>query len=115
MKRRSLIIAATVAPVALVAPTLANTSRLRAVYHRWLAAKGAYAALPADCTPEAEALAFREIETLEQQAADFMPRCLEDMAFKIIFADDNGNMSVNPHQKALVSGAYAIAGIKHPP
>lgn len=50
---------------------------------------------------------------LEEQAALFEPVTLEDMAFKIIFAEDNSDMDMNIEQ-ALVAMSYRMAGIEPP-
>lgn len=84
---------------------------LRAIYHDWQNAKSAYNALPDDCDDETDATAFSRITAMAQIAAQAEPQTVEDLAFKIIFADDNGDMSMNIDQKALAVSAYALAGI----
>lgn len=89
-------------------------SPLRAVYHDWQRAKEAYQALPEDCSDEADEAAFQVLIGFEDLAARFEPHTLEDMAFKVIIADDHGDMQGNVHQVALVKMAYRIAGIAAP-
>ena len=56
---------------------------------------------------------FDEMLRLEEQAALFEPVTLEDMAFKIIFAEDNSDMDMNIEQ-ALVAMSYRMVGIEPP-
>lgn len=92
----------------------AAASPLRAMYHEWRQALEAYQALPEDCSDDDEAAAFRLLAGFEEAAASFEPQTLEDMAFKIIIADDHGDMQGNVHQVALVRMAYRIAGVAAP-
>lgn len=85
-----------------------DESPLRAMYRRWQEVKAAHRAT--DDEDEEDRL-FDEMLRLEEQAALFEPVTLEDMAFKIIFADDNGDMTMNIHQPALVVMSYRIVGI----
>jgi hypothetical protein len=50
---------------------------------------------------------------LKAEAAIFeaAPASIEDMAIKIIVADDNGDMSMSLTMRALVREAYRIAGV----
>ncbi|PZQ49788.1 MAG: hypothetical protein DI556_09975 [Rhodovulum sulfidophilum] len=85
-----------------------DVSPLRALYHRWQEAKRVYnEATREDFSSEQEAL-----YTLEEQAAAYIPRTIEDYAFKIIIADDDGDMDMNVHQVALVKQAYELVGIE---
>ena len=86
-----------------------NESPLRAMYRRWQEVKAGHRATDDEDT---EDRLFDEMLALEQRAADFKPVTLEDMAFKIIFADDNGDMTMNIHQPALVAMSYRIVRIE---
>lgn len=88
-------------------------SPLRELFHRWQTQVAKFLNLPGDCDEAVSAAIFKEIQLLQKQAADFEPRTMEDLTFKIIFADDNGDMDRNTHQEALAARAYAMAGI-HP-
>lgn len=116
--RRKLLLAA---PAAIVAPAAAlaaaRPSPLRAMYHEWQAAKN-------ECNAECESMeaneanwtaAFERMTAIEYEAAAFVPQTMEDFAFKVIFADDDGDMSVNIQQPRLAQTAYEIAGIKPGP
>ena len=92
--------------------TVTSQSPLRELYFRWQEVKDEFVALPDDCDEEAEEPIFSEMLRLEQQAADFEPRTMEDLIFKIIFASDDGEMDVSIYQQALVAQAYALAGIE---
>ncbi|KFI27757.1 hypothetical protein CN97_00110 [Haematobacter massiliensis] len=89
--------------------TQPDESPLRAMYRRWQEVKAGHRAT--DDEDEEDRL-FDEMLDLEQRAADFEPQTMEDMAFKIVFADDNGDMDMNIHQTALVARAYRIVGIE---
>lgn len=89
----------------------AEASPLRELYHQWQGAKEAFANLPDDTPEEVDEIFFQEIDRLEQEAERFEPVTIEDLAFKIIFADDNGDMTCNVHAEALASKAYAMVGI----
>lgn len=113
LNRRSVLSKLPLAGAALAFPmTPDNESPLRALYVRWQAAKDEFAALPPDCGRETEGRIFNDLCRFEQQAADFDPQTMEDLIFKIIFADDNGDMNMNIHQSALVARAYAMAGLE---
>ncbi|MFV0303061.1 MAG: twin-arginine translocation signal domain-containing protein [Paracoccus sp. (in: a-proteobacteria)] len=100
MNRRDLLKAVPAAGVAAAIPSLGLAdaeSPLRVLYRQWQAAKNE---LNADCPDRGEAredMLRRQLRDAEQQAADFAPRTMEDLAFKIIFADDNGDMDRTPH------------------
>lgn len=111
MDRRSLLRVIPVAGVALTIPSVED-SPLRALYRQWQGTKDEYNALPEDRDSATEGRIFDEMLRLEQEAADFEPQTVEDLIFKIIFADDNGDMDSTDHQKALVARAYAMAGIE---
>lgn len=109
--RRKVILAA---PAAIVAPAAAlaaaRPSPLRAMYHEWQAAKNE---CNATCEDEADwTAAFERMTAIEYEADAFVPQTMEDFAFKVIFADDDGDMSANIHQPRLVQAAYEIAGVK---
>lgn len=87
-------------------------SSLRALYHDWRAAKDAFCALPPDTDDEAKDAACGRLIAIEEIAAQLAPQTLEDMAFKIIFADDDGDLGMNACQIALAAHAYAIAGVE---
>lgn len=97
---------------ALTAPADTPVSPLRALYDQWQGIKDAYSALPSDCDEETDDRLFMRMREMEQQAADFEPQTMEDLIFKIIFADDNGDMDMNIHQEALAARAYAMAEIE---
>lgn len=90
---------------------ITGKSPLRALYYRWQAVKAEHRALMDEDGSEAEQAVFNEMLRLEQEAADFDPLTMEDLAFKIIFADDDGDMDGSPHQGALAAQAYAMVGI----
>lgn len=92
-----------------VAQAQTDESPLRAMYRRWQEVKAGHRAT--DNEDEEDRL-FDEMLRLEEEAAMFEPVTLEDMAFKIIFADDNGDMTMNIHQPALVAMSYRIVGIE---
>lgn len=81
------------------------------MYNEWQAAKVAYNTSSFDEEDPREVAMFEHLISFEQRAADFVPETLEDMIFKIIFADDNGDMRTNTHQKSLVLEAYRLAGL----
>lgn len=112
--RRNLLLAA---PAAMVAPAAAlaaaRPSPLRAMYHDWQSAKSE---CNAECEDEADwTAALERMTAIEHEAGAFVPQTMEDLAFKVIFADDDGDMSVNIHQPRLAQTAYEIAGIKPGP
>ena len=41
----------------------------------------------------------------------YSPRTVEDLAFQVIFADDDGDGDMNPCQAVLGKRAYEIVGI----
>ena len=92
----------------------AKSSPLRELFHQWQEAKDTYSDLPDEASKELHENIFQEIVRLEQAAEDFEPATIEDLAFKIIFADDNGDMTCNIHAEALASKAYAMVGILQP-
>lgn len=104
---RRMLIAAGAAAAA--APVSAAESPLRALYHRWQAVKNEYNAFSGH--EDEDKHVFEEMLRIEQEAADFEPTTVEDLHFKIIFADDNGDMNVNTHQSALVERAYRAVGL----
>lgn len=77
------------------------------MYRRWQEVKAGHRAT--DDEGEEDKL-FDEMLDLELRVADFEQQTMEDMAFKIIFADDNGDMNI--HQTALVAMSYRIVGIE---
>lgn len=90
-------------------PTIHETpSPLRQLYFQWQEAKAASTA--ADDLEDGHSLIAAIID-VEQKAADFTPHTPEDWAFKIIFADDNGDMDMNIHQVALTARAYEFCRI----
>lgn len=90
-----------------------NESPLRALYHQWQRVKDACSTLAPDLGEGVKEVLFAQVYAIEQQAADFEPQTMQDFAFKIIFADDNGAMAMSDHQQALVARAYAIVGLEH--
>ncbi|AMN54607.1 hypothetical protein ACP90_21880 [Labrenzia sp. CP4] len=92
-------------------PNSAGQSQLRELFHRWRTQEEKLRNLHDDCDDAVRETISEEIELLQQQAADFEPCTMEDLTFKIIFADDNGDMDRNTHQEALATRAYAMAGI----
>ena len=83
-------------------------SPMRALYSEWRRAKDAYNEVPDD--DDSDRLYERVIE-VERRAVDFAPHTAEDWAFKIIFADDEGDMETNWTQPPLVKMAYDTVGI----
>lgn len=116
--RRAVLAAA---PTAMVAPAaalaVALPSPLRAMYHEWQAAKDEYNVECESMEPKEAnlAAAFERMTAMEYEADAFVPQTMEDFAFKVIFADDDGDMSMNIHQPRLVQTAYEIAGVKPGP
>lgn len=53
-----------------------------------------------------------QVYAIEQQAADYEVQTMLDLAYKIIFADDDGAMGASVHQQALVARAYAMVGLE---
>lgn len=115
MNRRDVLAAL---PAAALQPIVGNASSctvrpspLRALYAEWQEVKRKYdhELFEFDC-PVARALLDHMI-ACEQAAADFKPVTLEDFAFKVIFADDDGDLRNTVHQSGLVLEAYRIAGI----
>lgn len=90
-----------------------NESPLRALYHQWQRVKDACSTLAPDAGERAKEALFAQVYAIEQQSADFEPQTMQDLAFKIIFADDNGAMAMSDHQQALVARAYAMVGLEH--
>lgn len=84
---------------------------LRAIHAEWRAAKDAYNALPDDCDAATDAAAFRRITAASDSAMQWKPLSVQDMALKIIIADDGGDMKANVDQEALAETAYELAGI----
>lgn len=96
----------------LVTPVTASAeSPLRSLYHQWQAAKQAFNTSGLDQKDPQESKLFNAILDCEDEAAALTPQSIEDYAFKIIFADDDGDMSMNVAQRALVAQAYALVGI----
>lgn len=88
-------------------------SELRALYRKWQAIKEAYNtnSFPDDA-PESLSLIDRMIDC-EERAAAYQPRSVEDYAFKIIFADEDGYLAgMSPPAKALAEMAHQITGIE---
>lgn len=112
MKRRALLNAlpavASLPAVVAVPAVAATESPLLDLYHRWQAIKDEYNRLPDDADDEP---VYDKMIELEREAAAFKPQTVEDFAFKIIFADDNGDMRMNTAQGALAEMAYQIVGI----
>lgn len=90
---------------------LPNPTPLRTLYRDWRAAKEAFCALDDD-NGDAKDAACSRLIAIEEEVAKFAPQTLEDMAFKIIFADDDGDLGMNACQIALAAHAYAIAGVE---
>ncbi len=112
MRRRDFLSRAPIAMAAIGAPVAQareTTSPLRALYHEWQDAKRTYNEGPIGTT-EAEAC-FRDLCDCDRRAAAFVPLTVEDFAFKVIFADDDGDMNGTPEQVALVAMAYQIVGL----
>ncbi|MFV0303429.1 MAG: hypothetical protein ACK5IP_21600 [Paracoccus sp. (in: a-proteobacteria)] len=115
MNRRETMMALVGAGALASIPSLAQAepeSPLRALYHEWQAVKDALNASGPGHGEEAEKALFRQLIGIEQQASDFTPRTVEDLAFKIVFADDDGDMERTVYQEALAKSAYAIAGLQ---
>jgi hypothetical protein len=55
-----------------------------------------------------------EMTEAERRAAEFAPTTGEDWAFKVIFADADGDMPCSPHQVAFARDAYEAIGIMPP-
>lgn len=114
LKAAPVVALATAVPVAAIAGD--QPSPLRALYHHWLATKDAYNnnGLDPDDDPEDERQ-FEALCEIEEKIAEFRPTTAEDWAFKIIVADDEGCMNVNPEQVALVRLAYEATGVETRP
>lgn len=110
MNRRSLLTAALTAP-ALAVPATAAASPFPAIYRDWREAKRQFSELPLDVAEEVEDEFFRRILEIEQVAADYQPTTIEDLAWKIVFADDDGDMKGNVHQASLAREAAALVGV----
>lgn len=81
---------------------------MRTLHQWWQAAKNAYDACDlADDDPAIIAIAHH-ITMLEELADSFVPKTIEDWAFKIIIADDDGQMP----RPNLVRMAFAQVGIE---
>jgi len=86
-------------------------SPLRALYHEWQQAKQVFARRDLeDGSPEERAL-FDAVYRMEARAAAYEPETVEDLWFKILFADDDGDMSVNIDQEALVAMAHKMTAV----
>lgn len=113
--RRALLKAAPAAMVIAPAAALAASrpSILRAKYHEWQATKDEYNAECARVEPDEAKLAvvFDRMIAMEDDVAAFVPETMEDLVFKVIFSDDDGDMSMNDAQRALAKQAYQMAGI----
>jgi hypothetical protein len=100
-----------IAPAAALAAS--RPSPLRAMYHEWQATKDEYnanAEVMEPNAPEQEAI-FERMIAFEEEVAALVPETMDDFALKVIFADDDGDMSMNDAQKALAKMAYEMAGI----
>lgn len=87
------------------------TSPLRALYHEWQEAKAHLSRADlVEGSPEEDAL-FDIVTGCSDRAAAYEPETVEDLWFKILFADDDGDMSVNIDQEALVAMAHKMTGI----
>ena len=119
MNRRDLFGALAILPAAGVMPaagdplaSVARPSPLRAVFHSWQRAKAEYNS-PDLIEDSAEAVAiFDRILRLEAVAAEFEPVTLEDFAFKVIIADDDGDMCATRTLSGLALLAYRLTGIR---
>lgn len=84
---------------------------LRTLYDEWQKAKTTF---NTDDRYQTENEAGQDllcrVEEIEEAAASRMPQNIEDFAWKIIFADDDGEMNQNVRQHELVDMAYAIVG-----
>lgn len=49
---------------------------------------------------------------IEKEVAAFKPEMVEDLAFTIFFANDDGSMDLNNDQVTLARDAYAMLGIE---
>lgn len=87
-------------------------SPLRALYKEWQALKDDYDTSPIGRDEATLDKLFDQILKIERQAADFVPKTTEDLAFKVVFADDDGNMTMNRQQEALAECCYALTGIE---
>ena len=81
----------------------------RGLYLAWQTAVDAYNRHPGnDNDGEARTL-YRRIGDLEAFAAQRPVETLEGLAFKVLIADDRGDLDNTPSQRALVDEAQAIA------
>ena len=82
---------------------------MRDLYLRWIEAKKKFNQTTEGTDEDEAALdALAEVETDIQL---FEPKTLSDMAWKVIVADDHGDLSATPHQISLVETAYSIVGM----
>jgi hypothetical protein len=82
---------------------------MRDLYFQWIEAKRKFNQTEEGTDEDDAALeALAEVETEIQM---FEPKTLSDMAWKVIVADDHGDLNATPHQLSLVETAYSIVGL----
>lgn len=89
-----------------------DESPLRALYRQWQAVKDDLNAYAPDRSEDAQDALYGLMMDLQQQATDFTPRTMEDLAFKIVFADDDGDMDRSIHHEALAVQAHAMLRLR---
>ncbi len=118
LSRRQVLGQTSAASAAMVLPAVASAaepSPLRALYHRRKEATLIYGTSPdVDDTPKGKEL-LDFILACDDAAARFTPRTVEDFAWKVIFAGDDGDYCDGSiWAVVLVGGAYSLVGLPIP-
>lgn len=115
LSRRSLLAGGTAAGAALAFPanaTPATESPLWPVFDRWMKLRDFLNSPITFEGPEFDA-AYQEMLRCEEIASCYTPVTLACLQLKIIFADEDGDMSSSIHQVRLVRNAYKAIGSAH--
>ena len=103
MTRRKLLVALPLAgALAGPAPAMAESNgTFRDTYRAWEEARRAYDHHPGEA-------AYARLISIEDAMSALRPSTVEDFAFKILMADNGGDMDTNAHQIALVEEARRL-------
>lgn len=86
-------------------------SIFRDTYRAWEEARHAYDSCPGDLDGDDAKVAYARLISIEDAMSALRPSTLEDFAYKILVADNGGDMDTNVHQVALVEEARRLTGV----
>lgn len=88
--------------------TIAPKSKIRLLYDVWISTRNFY---NSPGTEDGESPIFLAHVAAEDEIAVTPPTSIEDLALKIIVADDGSYFDLTEFQRELVRKAYQIAGV----